>query len=53
MLFRSEDYASPRTRVLGERLIAREVPLIPTEKIRRITAERLREIAGGKRDFRF
>ena len=48
-----EDYASPRTRVLGERLIAREVPLIPTEKIRRITAERLREIAGGKRDFRF
>lgn len=48
-----EDYASPRTRMLGEQVIAREVPLIPTEKIRRITAERLRDIADGKRDFRF
>lgn len=47
------DYASPRTRAMGETVIAREIPLIPSEKIRRIAAERLREIAAGKRDFRF
>ncbi len=48
-----EDYASPRTRLLGERMIAREVPLIPSEKVRRITEENLKAIMEGKRDFRF
>ncbi len=48
-----EDYASPRTRVLGEQAIAKLVPLIPSEKIRRITEQRLQEIILGKRDFRF
>ncbi len=48
-----EDYASPRTRVLGEQMIQREVPLIPSEKVRRITEENLKAIIEGKRDFRF
>ncbi len=48
-----EDYASPLTRVLGERVIAREVPMIPSEKVRRITEENLKAIMEGKRDFRF
>lgn len=48
-----EDYASSRTKVLGEQLIAREVPMIPTERVRRITEENLKRILEGKRDFRF
>ena len=48
-----EDYASPRTRLLGEQMIAREVPMIPSEKVRRITEENLKAILEGKRDFRF
>ena len=48
-----EDYASPRTRLLGEQMIAREVPMIPSEKVRRITEENLKAIIEGKRDFRF
>ncbi len=48
-----EDYASARTRLLGEQMIAREVPLIPSEKVRRITEENLKAILAGKRDFRF
>ncbi|MBP3530924.1 MAG: hypothetical protein J6K25_07050, partial [Thermoguttaceae bacterium] len=48
-----EDYASPQTKALGERLIAAELPRIPNEKIRAIAAERLRRIEGGERDFRF
>lgn len=48
-----EDYASPRTRELAEKVIAREIPLIPSDKIRGITIDNLRKIANGERDFRF
>ena len=48
-----EDYASPRTRELAEQVIAREIPLIPSDKVRGITIENLRKIAEGQRDFRF
>lgn len=48
-----EDYASPETRAKGEAMIAKAVPLIPNEKVRRLTTEHLAEIAAGKRDFRF
>lgn len=48
-----EDYASPETRAKGEAMIAKTVPLIPNEKVRRLTTEHLAEIAAGKRDFRF
>ena len=48
-----EDYASPETRAIGEKTIAREMNSIPREKTRQIVAERLEKIAAGERDFRF
>ena len=48
-----EDYASPHTRSLAERVIAEQVELITTERVREITRRRLQEIGEGKRDFRF
>ena len=48
-----EDYASPETRAIGEKTIAREIGSIPREKTRQIVAERLEKIAAGERDFRF
>lgn len=48
-----EDYASPIVRELGEKMIARELPLIPSDKVRGLTQEHLRKIGEGKRDFRF
>ena len=48
-----EDYASPETKAEGEHMLAVTVPLIPNEKVRRLTAEHLADIAAGKRDFRF
>ena len=47
------DYASPETRVAGEALIERELGNIPKEKVRRMAEEHIKEIAPGKRDFRF
>lgn len=48
-----EDYASPATRAKGEELIIRETGKIPNPKIKEIALRNLKEIAGGKRDFRF
>ena len=48
-----EDYASPHTRLLAEKIIAQQVEQIPTERVREITRRRLEEIVNGKRDFRF
>ncbi len=48
-----EDYASPETRALGEKMIARELEHIPNEKVRAIAREHLVELHDGKRDFRF
>ena len=48
-----EDYASPATRTIGEKMIAEELKAIPSDKVRRITEERMRDIKQGKRDFRF
>lgn len=47
------DYASPETRLAGERMIADELLKLPNLRIREITAQRLLEIARGQRDFRF
>jgi len=47
------DYASPATREAGEKLIARSLADIPSEKVRDITLRHLAEIEGGARDFRF
>ncbi|WP_291585701.1 [FeFe] hydrogenase H-cluster radical SAM maturase HydG [Bacteroides sp.] len=48
-----EDYASPATRAKGEELIIREAGKIPNPKIKEIALRNLKEIAEGKRDFRF
>lgn len=48
-----EDYASPETRIKGEQLINREASSIPNPKIKEIALRNLKEIAEGKRDFRF
>lgn len=48
-----EDYASEKTKGIGESLIEREVPNIPKEKVKEVVYKNLKEIADGKRDFRF
>ena len=47
------DYASPTTRVKGERLIAESLSDIPNDRVRQTTIDRLAAIEGGQRDFRF
>ncbi len=48
------DYASPETKAIGEKMIARELENIPNPKVKKIAAERIKEISeNGKRDFRF
>ena len=48
-----EDYASPRVKVEGYKMINRLQQVIPSDKIRRITEDNLKAIVEGKRDFRF
>lgn len=48
-----EDYASEDTRIKGMKLIAKETDRIPNPKIREIAIRNLKDIAEGKRDFRF
>lgn len=47
------DYASEKTRDIGEKLILKELNHIPNEKVRGIVMERLKLIEAGQRDFRF
>ncbi|MBE7027538.1 MAG: [FeFe] hydrogenase H-cluster radical SAM maturase HydG [Ruminococcaceae bacterium] len=48
-----EDYASPDTKKIGEKMIQSELLNIPNEKVRAIAEDNIKNIAGGKRDFRF
>lgn len=48
-----QDYASAKTRTLGDTMIQSQLQDIPNEKVRKIVEERLVKIAGGERDFRF
>ncbi len=48
-----EDYASPETKAVGEKLIEEELKNIGSDKVREITRERLIKIANNERDFRF
>ena len=48
-----EDYASPDTKRLIDEMIAREIPMIPNEAIRRKAADNIDSIVKGERDFRF
>ena len=48
-----EDYASPKVKVEGYKMIDRLQQIIPSDKVRRITQDNLKAIVEGKRDFRF
>ena len=48
-----EDYASPETREIGNRMIAAELQHVPNDKVRSIAEKNLHDIENGKRDFRF
>ncbi len=48
-----EDYASPETKEIGEKLIEKDIETIPNEKVKKIVLENLQNIKNGKRDFRF
>ena len=47
------DYASERTRRIGEAVIESELPKITHEKVRLASIKRLARIEEGERDFRF
>ena len=47
------DYATPETRTIGEKLIAKSLTDIPEGRVRNLTIERLKGIESGSRDFRF
>ncbi len=48
-----EDYASPDTKNLGEKMIQDEVETLGNQDVKRIVKEHLSELNKGKRDFRF
>ncbi len=48
------DYASDKTKEIGDRLIEKELLKIPNEKVRKIASEHINDIENNnKRDFRF
>lgn len=48
------DYASPATKAIGDKLIAKEISNVPNEKARAVVLENLRLIEeNNRRDFRF
>ena len=48
-----EDYSSPETQQIGEKVIAGELEKIKSDKVREIARKYLAELHDGKRDFRF
>ncbi len=48
-----EDYASPETKAIGEKLIKEELEKIPNPKVKAKATEYIENIHLGKRDFRF
>lgn len=49
-----EDYASPETKALGEKFIAKEMNILESsEQIKNAVVEDLIKIEHGERDFRF
>ena len=48
-----EDYATAKTKKVGEALIEKEINNVPNEKVREILMGNLKEIENGSRDFRF
>lgn len=47
------DYASDKTKAVGEKLIKAEMNNIPKEKVRKIAEDYINKIENGTRDFRF
>lgn len=47
------DYASEKTRKIGEAIIEKEIENITSDKVKNIVRERLSKIENGDRDFRF
>ena len=48
-----EDYAEAETKEIGAELIEKELENIPNPRVKKIATEYIRNIAEGKRDFRF
>ena len=48
-----EDYASDKTKIIGEKMIEKELENIPNPKVKKLAAEYIENIGNGKRDFRF
>ena len=48
-----EDYASPETRAIGEKLIAKEVETLQNPDIKSTVEKDLVKISGGERNFKF
>ena len=48
-----EDYAQPETKEVGDKLIAKELETLESEKVKELTRENVEKISKGERDFRF
>ncbi len=48
-----QDYASPKTRELGQKVIAENIEFIPNPKVKERAGDYLEKIMAGQRDFRF
>ena len=48
-----EDYASDKTKQVGEKLIAKQMESIPKDKVKQIVVDTLEKIQNSQRDFRF
>ena len=48
-----EDYASPKTKEIGEKLIQKELEVITNPKVKEKAREYIENIHEGQRDFRF
>lgn len=48
-----EDYASTNTKLLARRVIEEELQKIPSDTVKQIASENIKQMENGKRDFRF
>ena len=48
-----EDYASPETKIVGEKLIEKELNEFEESKVKEVLKNNLEKIEAGERDFRF
>ena len=48
-----QDYATEKTKQVGEKLIEKQMESIPKDKVKQIVLDTLEKIQNGQRDFRF